>query len=207
MLLNELALKHNTDKSSRFHNYTKWYDRYLSDKRLSIKSLLEIGVETGASLRMWKEYLPSARIVGIDRNPDCTQHFEERIDIGIYDQVDPAGADWAKSITDKYDVIIDDGHHTSSTEIGSFNIYWPLIKSGGLYVIEDLHCNFLQNDLNGFVQFLFDRFVNINLDGLSNMGSYELSSNNLCRNGILSQLAKEIEFIHMYQHIIFFGKR
>jgi len=45
---------------------------------------------------------------------------------------------WSEEIGGELDVIIDDGGHTN-TQIGrSFDALWPLIRNGGIYVIEDL---------------------------------------------------------------------
>ena len=38
-----------------------------------------------------------------------------------------------------YDIIIDDGYHGSKHQQISFNVLWDSVKSGGYYIIEDLH--------------------------------------------------------------------
>jgi hypothetical protein len=63
----------------------------------------------------------------------------------IGDQTDPTLlakiADTAKKIGG-YDVIIDDGGHHAHQMIASFQALWPAIKPGGIYVVEDIHCNY-----------------------------------------------------------------
>ena len=64
--LDELALLYGTDKSSLDHNYTETYDRLFHSLRNAQITLLEIGVSSGASLKMWLDYFPLAHIVGFD---------------------------------------------------------------------------------------------------------------------------------------------
>ncbi len=63
--LNDIGLKFNADKSSRFHNYLDSYQKQLPDRTFKGR-LLEIGVMDGCSMSMWREYYPDAEIVGID---------------------------------------------------------------------------------------------------------------------------------------------
>lgn len=41
-----------------------------------------------------------------------------------------------------FDVIIDDGSHHSSDVMKTFAQYFPLLRDGGIYVVEDLHCSY-----------------------------------------------------------------
>src|SRR5215207_9797134 len=67
--LDSLGLKYQTDKASSFHNYLVHYDELLESMRQEHIDILEIGVYAGSSIRMWHEYFPAARIVGVDVNP------------------------------------------------------------------------------------------------------------------------------------------
>ena len=64
--LDELAIAFNTDKSTRTHGFTNHYQVYFELLRDLPLKLLEIGVQSGASLRMWKQYFPKAEIYGLD---------------------------------------------------------------------------------------------------------------------------------------------
>jgi RHS repeat-associated protein len=74
MTLDEIGLKFGTDKSSIYHNYLPFYERYRNEPM----KLLEIGVAGGASLAMWTEYFPNSAIVGADIDPEVsvTQSFD-----------------------------------------------------------------------------------------------------------------------------------
>lgn len=55
MILDELAISFGTDKSSRTHHFTKHYEVYFEPLRNFPLKILEIGVQSGASLRMWRQ--------------------------------------------------------------------------------------------------------------------------------------------------------
>ncbi len=53
-------------------DYFDAYDRLLSSWRGRDLTFLEIGVQNGGSLMMWRDYLgPRARIIGVDVDPNC----------------------------------------------------------------------------------------------------------------------------------------
>ena len=56
--LDEIALRHGTDKSSAIHGYAEFYDRILGHLRDAPCSILEFGILRGQSLRMWEDGFP-----------------------------------------------------------------------------------------------------------------------------------------------------
>ena len=62
--LKELTIKYDVDALEL--GYTQHYDQLLSDVTNDFTKVLEIGVETGRSHRMWLEYFPNATIYGMD---------------------------------------------------------------------------------------------------------------------------------------------
>ncbi|UCE34584.1 MAG: hypothetical protein JSV40_01285, partial [Deltaproteobacteria bacterium] len=57
----EISVEKGTDKSS-LHGYHPRYEAHFGPLRGKSLSLLEIGVQSGASLRLWEEYFPKASI-------------------------------------------------------------------------------------------------------------------------------------------------
>lgn len=62
---------------------------------------------------MWREYLPNAKIVGIDILPSCKAYekADDRVHVEIGSQVD---AEFLRSVIQKhgpFDMILDDGSH------------------------------------------------------------------------------------------------
>jgi hypothetical protein len=137
MTLDELFLKHGTDKGSTGHNYSPYYEMMLAPYRDMPISLLEIGVWEGASCRAWKDYFPKANIFGVDLDYK-PQYNSERIFMIQADQSKKEDL-WRLAMT-PHDIIIDDGSHRSIDQISSFTELFPSLKPGGLYIIEDLLC-------------------------------------------------------------------
>jgi hypothetical protein len=196
--LDELALKHGTDKASSDHGYTKYYELYLEPYRDFDFKFLEIGVYDGSSVKLWKEYFSQADITAIDIDPRCTEYVEDRINIKIGDQTD---VDFLKKVNTEngsFAVILDDGGHSNKQQIVSFETLFPLLLPGGLYIIEDLHCSYVKNSYwddyhistTDYLKQLTDK---VNLYGKSFRGYKEIAGHNL------DYFERNIEYIHFYK--------
>jgi hypothetical protein len=129
--LDELAIKYGSDKSSKDHNYTPFYELHLPKNP---KKLLEIGVLHGASVRMWREYFPDTEIHALDlfeENPipdipGVTWHKGNQLDYKLLEALR----------NEDFDVIVEDASHNSRDQMITF---YGLF-SGKQYYIEDIHC-------------------------------------------------------------------
>jgi hypothetical protein len=147
MTLSELAEEFGSDKWG-VHRYTPHYEHHFSALRDQAIVVLELGIggysrekEGGASLRMWKWFFARAQVVGVDIQ-DKSFVDEPRITSFQGSQTDRA---LMRRIVKKYGaptVVIDDGSHRSPHVIKSFGILFPLLPSGGLYVIEDIQTSY-----------------------------------------------------------------
>jgi len=150
MTLEDIGRKHGTDKSKLLHNFLVHYEEILKGR--NIKTVLEIGIERGASLRMWAEFFPQARIVGLDNNP-MTLINEGHIESFLCDQ---SKADVIQAVLNEHeidpDLVIDDGSHFWSHQMISFNTIYPLLKDGSIYIVEDLHTSLANALFNDQVQ-------------------------------------------------------
>ena len=61
-VLDELGKKYMPSK--RNHNYLIYYWLHFRDIRLHVRKVIEIGVQTDCSIRMWEEFFPNATIAG-----------------------------------------------------------------------------------------------------------------------------------------------
>ena len=106
-------------------------------------SLLEIGVQNGGSLQIWKKYLPpGSRLVGIDINPDCSKlELDENTTLHIADASSKKVLDGVLGDM-MFDVIIDDGSHQSKDVINTYKTLFSRLRGGGKYIIEDLHTSY-----------------------------------------------------------------
>jgi len=165
--INELTQQMNAAGSDKglgltgCHGYTRVYQKLFARHRDSDVTFVEIGLlrtdrdkrrnhngeedatplkATGApSLRVWRNFLPRARLVGFD--------------IDDFSTVSIAGAtilqgDMSKredllriahACEGKIDILIDDGSHASHHQQLAFATLFPFISEGGLYIIEDCH--------------------------------------------------------------------
>jgi Methyltransferase domain len=102
---------------------------------------IEIGVASGASVATWKSYFSQANIIGVDNNPRCAALADDRVTIEIGSQADP---EFLSEVCSKYPptIVVDDGTHRADHIMTSFKTIFPLLRPGGLYVIEDIAIHF-----------------------------------------------------------------
>lgn len=144
--LDAIAKEEGTDKSSKFHNYTKIYADYFANKQKEPLKFVEIGIYKGDSMAMWQRYFPNAELHFLDvtfdrlnKSPGIKTHLH------LVNQEDErALIQFAEAVGGNFDIIIDDGGHTMNQQLVSFKTLFPYLKSGGLYIIEDLHTSYWQ---------------------------------------------------------------
>lgn len=149
--LDKLAFKYWTDKNSSHHDYCRKYEKYLPFGRNENIKILEIGVLQGNSLKVWSEYYKNSTVVGVDCDVNCKQYEDkDRIFVEIGSQND---VEFLTNISNKYgpfDFILDDCSHVQNLTIESFEILFPLLKDGGIYVIEDTCCSYWHSHGGGY---------------------------------------------------------
>lgn len=149
--LDELMIANGSDKATEHtrtyakpHGYTLEMAKYFDPIREQPIKFLEIGIGGGESVRAWLDYFPNARIFGVDYVQD-TNIFNSpgkpysRYTFSHGDQTDRTM--WRCFLAnhgDDWDVVLDDGGHYNDQTIITFEEMWPFVKSGGLYLIEDL---------------------------------------------------------------------
>lgn len=156
--LDQIGLRLDADKSSRFHHYLDFYQLMLPDRSFKGR-LLEIGVMDGLSVRMWQEYYPDAEIVGIDIKDMSFFHNDDwKVPESVkLLQLDGTKAKDMKPLG-KFDIILDDGSHYMKDQQASFDLlYYNQLTKNGLYILEDLwtsHIKFYQNAPITTIEFL-----------------------------------------------------
>ena len=144
-----------TDRTGKISDKWKIYiDEYeekfktYQDKNIY---LLEIGIQNGGSLEIYGKYFPNADLIlGCDINEKCSNlsYQEPNIQVIVGDATDD---DTYKKIASypQFDIIIEDGSHTSPDIIKTFCKYFDRLNDGGLFIIEDLHCSYWQEFTGG----------------------------------------------------------
>jgi predicted methyltransferase len=135
LTLKQICSIYSTDKNC-LHSYVdEVYENLFKDIRLSAKNILEIGVDNGGSIFMWREYFENAKVIGID-NKDCPQLANrERIE---FISSDAYRVDLVDQLPSNFDIIIDDGPHTLESMVFFIKEYINKINQKGMIVIEDI---------------------------------------------------------------------
>lgn len=170
-----------TDKGN-WHTYTGMYERLLTPflEKESL-SLLEIGVQAGGSAVLWHDFMPNAQLYLVDisdqRNPEFTAKLNhDRYKFYEMDAYDLKTCEYiSKENIEGYDIIIDDGPHTLESQIECIKLYIPLLKPGGVMIIEDLQdiswtqtlMNYVPEELKKNVEVLDVRHVKGRYDDIA----------------------------------------
>lgn len=145
--LTRLAILYGTDKFG-YHDYTPNYFRLLRHLRKKPVKLLEIGVggygdadRGGQSLEVWRDFFPKGEITGIDIQ-EKTMDLGPRVRILRGSQVDPEFLQDLVARRGPFDVIVDDGSHRNEHVVESYQLLFPTLAPGGVYVAEDVQTAF-----------------------------------------------------------------
>jgi len=127
----------------KWMHYFEIYDRHFSRFRGTAVNVVEVGVQRGGSLQMWKHYFGSkASIYGVDIDPSCKRLEEPQIEIMIGDQADRNFLRSVAQAVPRIDILIDDGGHAMTQQIATFDKLFPHIDQQGVYLCEDLHTSY-----------------------------------------------------------------
>lgn len=129
-----------TERIHKLRHYLPIYQAVLT----RTERMLEIGVDRGGSLDMWRQYMPNATIVGLDINPRAAQYDDPggNVHVRIGDQTDIRFLEAVFDEFGTFDTVLDDGGHTPKQMIGSFQYLFPRLKPGGVYLVEDVCANY-----------------------------------------------------------------
>ncbi len=124
----------------KWRHYFETYHTHFSRFRGKRPKILEIGVYSGGSLEMWREYFgEDCELFGVDINSGCMQFQKKGVTIKIANQSDRFF--WRKFREEfgEVDIVIDDGGHRPRQQRPTFEEMLSCIKPGGVYLCEDLH--------------------------------------------------------------------
>ena len=130
----------------KWRQYLPLYDQAFSRYVGKPVTLIEIGLAAGGSLELWRNYFgEQARIIGVDINPDCAAFAGPGVEVMIGSQDDPDFLNRVADQAGEIDLIIDDGSHINSHQILTMETLFPRLKTGGVYVCEDLHTSYWED--------------------------------------------------------------
>jgi len=118
------------------HSYVESAYGELFKRFRNTKSVLEIGIQSGGSHLLWKDYFPEASIVGMDINFCEKIHSKERIIQILGDAYTERSVNLFRD--NYFDIIIDDGPHKLHTMKYAIENYLPKLTENGIMCIEDI---------------------------------------------------------------------
>lgn len=162
------------DKGS-VHSYIEVYEEILAPYRGRAKNILEVGLMSGESLRMWSEYFMGV-VHGIDCDikpingmADLTQAIADGLRVSIGDATSAADIEkFYKGI--KFDVVIEDAGHSLQQQLDIYNTLKPYLYPWSIYIIEDVQD--IDKDRDVFLNIDRDRRIEI-LDRRVVKGRYD----------------------------------
>jgi hypothetical protein len=142
----------------KWDHYFDIYDRHFSRFRNSAVNVLEVGIYSGGSLEMWREYFgPRSRIYGVDIQPACRAYERDGVQVFIGDQGDREFWKRFREQVPAIDIVVDDGSHIAEHQIVTFEELLPHLRPGGVYLCEDIY-----GVLQSFASYAFGFAHNLN---------------------------------------------
>lgn len=196
----------NKNKKNKYFNsstyiikkdFLKIYDFYFNPLKKKKINILEIGIDTGNSLKFWKNYFSNkSKIVGLDIKK---YNFNDN-NIFTY-QGRQEDKFFLSTITKKFkrfDIIIDDGSHNCNDIIASFNYLFDYLNDGGIYIVEDLQTSYFPR-YNGSRLNLKKNNTSMNfLKNLADSINYEHFNLPFTKSSIYDG---KIKFVHFFQNV------
>jgi len=150
---------HTGGDTSKLGYTTIYYKNFLKFQQSKI-NFLEIGIFQGKGLAMWSEFFSNGKIYGIDINTkeyelskdnlikSYNAFFNNNLEKVFETDTSTFDENVIKTLP-QLDIIIDDGAHDHKSQYSTFINYFPKIKKGGMYAIEDIrHYQQLISSLN-----------------------------------------------------------
>jgi hypothetical protein len=190
---------------AKWENYLECYEKHLNRYKNTDFVLLEIGVNHGGSLQMWRNYFGNrCKIYGIDIDPNCKKMEldDGSFQILIGDQSDRNFLKEVKNKIPKIDVVIDDGGHFMSHQINSYEELFHHVSDEGIYIIEDLHTSYWSEFGGGYKN--PNSFIEYSKNFIDYLHSYRIRES--CDDEMIS-FSKSVKSIHYYESILVIEKQ
>ena len=195
MSLHQLIVNDMTDKNTT-HSYLDCYERLFNHLRHKAKNVLEIGIYTGGSMKLWFDYFQNATVYGVDINDENCVWYDvkgrDRIKLlTSCDGYDPTfflNNFVANNI--RFDAMIDDGPHTLESMKAFIVYYSSLLTEDGVLVIEDVQDIAWVNELKEIVPENLKQYIEVyDLRNVKNRYDdimFVINKNKTFQNGILT---------------------
>lgn len=146
-----IILNYPSDKDTS-HDYLPVYQKEF-DRTNEIK-LLELGVYTGGSLKLWQDFFVNSEIHGLDDTKRNDDPIPGIMHWGRYEDLHAEFED------NYFDYIVNDSMHYAKEQIDAFNLYYPKVKPGGKFFMEDVpdreNLDIILKELDGYNFYVWD---------------------------------------------------
>lgn len=151
-----IANETGTDKFS-VHMFQHLYEELLEPLRSLPVRFLEIGLGCdmnygpGRSFKLWDEYFPhsAAQLHYMERDGACVTAMAVKPRNGVIFVGSQDNSTFLQQTANRVaamgglDILVDDGGHTMNQQLTTFETFWPHIRPGGLYIVEDVQTSYL----------------------------------------------------------------
>lgn len=160
--------------------------------------VMEVGIYSGGSLGMWKEYFgPGCKIYGVDIEEVCMTYEDDKTKVFVGDQADRAFWARVRLAAPKVDILIDDGGHHPEQQRITLEEMLPHLRPGGVFLCEDIH-----GQMHPFASYVHGLSFHLNSMSGSKMPEDVAG---LCSGTNLIQ--KSIQGVHLYPFAAVIEKR
>lgn len=139
--MQDLVDNSRTDKNTT-HSYLELYELLLRSRKNTATNVLEIGICSGGSIKLWHDYFPKATIYGLDiiSENDVWDELKNKERIKLYTSTDAYNINFFNSVLakKKFDFMLDDGPHTLESMISYITMYSKLLTDDGILILEDI---------------------------------------------------------------------
>jgi hypothetical protein len=182
----------------KWRHYFDIYHRHLSKFRGQPVRVVEIGIYSGGSLDMWREYFGTGLMLhGVDIEAACKTYERPGVQVHIGDQADRGFWRAFTKATGPIDVIIDDGGHTPEQQRVTLEETLPQLRPGGVFICEDIHGR--GNGFTTFVSRLVDE-LHASTPSISDDPEKQVFT-------LASSLQSTIHSVHHYPFVVVIEKR
>jgi cephalosporin hydroxylase len=143
MSLEEIVDNSRTDKNTT-HSYLPLYQKLLISKKETAKNILEIGIYSGGSIKLWNDFFTNATVYGLDiMNIDNVwEEIKNNEKIILHTSSDAYDNNFFNTnfLNKKIlcDFILDDGPHSLESMKQFIKLYSQILTSDGILIIEDV---------------------------------------------------------------------
>lgn len=178
----------------KWNHYFEIYDRHFNRFRRRDAHILEIGIYSGGSLEMWRNYFgPRCKIYGVDIESACKGYEGDSVRVFIGDQADRDLWRRFRQQVPVLDIVVDDGGHFPEQQIVSLEELLPHLRPGGVYLCEDVVGRF-----NEFSSYVFGLTQNIFAFDQAEDNPEDSKRRTVCRP---TPLQSAVGSIHFYPYV------